>query len=191
MVMPRTIRAADCKAMPWKNGQGTTTELVVEPEGAPLDGFAWRLSVAELRGSGPFSAFPGYDRILTQLDGRPMTLTHGAAEPVELNRLVPHAFSGDVATTCELEGIARDLNLIVRRDQGPFDLVIHRLDRNAVLRIPPGAASLVHVLEGELAGPAGLLLGAGDTRVESGTELNWRAVTAALAVAAVLGIRDD
>ena len=94
-VTSRTIRAADCRVMPWKNGRGSTTELAVEPEGAPLDGFDWRVSIAELRGSGPFSTFPGYDRIIVQLDGPSMTLTHGSDPPVALGHLVPHAFSGD------------------------------------------------------------------------------------------------
>ena len=77
-ITPRTIRHGDCPVMPWKNGQGSTTELAIEPPGAALDGFDWRISIAELRGSGPFSTFPGYDRIIVQLDGPPMILTHGS-----------------------------------------------------------------------------------------------------------------
>ena len=70
VVTPRTIRSNDCCVMPWKNGYGSTTELAVEPPDAALDRFDWRVSVAELRGSGPFSTFPGYDRIIVQLDVR-------------------------------------------------------------------------------------------------------------------------
>ena len=99
-VTPRTIRAGDCRVIPWKNGQGTTTELAVEPPGASFEA----LRLADLdRGaarSGPFSRFPGYDRIIVQLDGPPMTLTHGSRPLVALERLVPHAFSGDDETAC-------------------------------------------------------------------------------------------
>lgn len=58
----------------------------------------------------------GYDRIIVQLDGGPpMTLTHGAGSPVALEPLVPHGFSGDDETACDVAGVAHDFNLIVRR----------------------------------------------------------------------------
>ena len=51
--------------MPWKNGGGSTTELLVEPAGATLQtGFRWRLSMAALETSGPFSRFEGHDRTM-------------------------------------------------------------------------------------------------------------------------------
>jgi len=39
VVAPRIIRAGDGRVMPWKNGHGSTTELVVESSGASLDAF--------------------------------------------------------------------------------------------------------------------------------------------------------
>ena len=45
-ITPRTIRHGDCPVMPWRNGQGSTTELAIEPPGAALDGFDWRISIA-------------------------------------------------------------------------------------------------------------------------------------------------
>ena len=54
------IRAADYRAMAWKNGQGMTREIAREPG----DGdFLWRLSIAEVAASGDFSLrFVGQSR---------------------------------------------------------------------------------------------------------------------------------
>ena len=43
--------------MPWRNGGGTTSEIVVEP--GPGGRFHFRLSIADVEASGPFSGFPG------------------------------------------------------------------------------------------------------------------------------------
>ncbi|MFN9927385.1 MAG: HutD family protein, partial [Phenylobacterium sp.] len=59
------LRAADRLAVPWKNGGGITRELAVWPPGASFDDFVWRVSMAEVHQDGPFSSFPGVDRILT------------------------------------------------------------------------------------------------------------------------------
>ena len=58
----RVLRAADYPRMPWKNGGGETAEILVEPAGAPLDSFDWRLSMARVAADGPFSLFPGVER---------------------------------------------------------------------------------------------------------------------------------
>ena len=63
----KIIRARDCRTTPWKNGGGSTTEIAVEPSGASLDTFAWRISVARVAADGPFSEFPGIDRTLAVL----------------------------------------------------------------------------------------------------------------------------
>ena len=169
---PRTIRAAECVVMPWKNGQGTTTELVVEPPGASLDDFAWRLSIAELRGSGPFSRFPGHDRVIVQLDGPPMTLTHGELPPVELELHVPHSFSGDDETTCAVAGVAHDFNLIVRHGVARAMLTMHRLGRGEQLVCEAGDVAILYILEGGLTDVGGLKLHTGDTRVATVAQLS-------------------
>ena len=187
MVTPRTIRAADCRVMPWKNGQGSTTELAVEPPGAALDGFLWRISIAELRGPGPFSTFRGCDRIITQLDGPPMTLTHGGGAPVTLQPLVPHVFSGDDQTECVVEGSAHDFNLIVRRDHARATLAVHALSEGETLAGEADAVTVLHLREGELAASGGELLGPGDTRIENaGGGVSYRTSRRALVLLALL-----
>ena len=150
VVTPRTIRSADCRVMPWKNGRGSTTEIAVEPPGAALDAFAWRISVAELRGSAPFSTFPGYDRVIVQLDGPPMALTHGGGAPVALEPLVPHAFSGDDETECTVAGVAHDFNLMVRRDVAVGSVAVRRLVGGEEIERAADAATVAYVLEGGL-----------------------------------------
>jgi len=170
MVSSRVIRAADCQVMPWKNGLGSTTEIAVEPPGASLDGFDWRVSIAELRGSGPFSRFPGYERVILQLDGPPMSLAHGGAAVLPLRPLVPHAFSGDDETDCTVEGIAHDFNLMVRRGHARPAVDVVTLGAGDEIEAWIGATRIVHLREGELATSAGETLAAGDTCVEGAGE---------------------
>ena len=71
--------------------------------------------MASLAGSGPFSRLPGVDRIIIQIDGAPMRLTHGpgAEKPREL--FEPYRFSGDDETASVLDGAARDFNVMTAR----------------------------------------------------------------------------
>ncbi|MNZ45973.1 hypothetical protein D3C78_636410 [compost metagenome] len=110
--MIRLLRAADYPRMPWKNGAGTTLEITRDA-GDGLDGFGWRLSIADVGESGGFSAFSGYQRIITVLEGEGMSLTVDGVNSRPLHALDPFAFSGDSAVQCRLlDGAIRDFNLI-------------------------------------------------------------------------------
>jgi len=111
----RILRASDRIAVPWKNGGGTTSEVVVYPEGAGFDDFGWRISVAQIAKGGPFSTFPGIDRKLAMLDGRVTLTIEGRAIALSPDS-PPAIFPGDVPTSAELvEGPASDLNVMTRR----------------------------------------------------------------------------
>ncbi len=104
--------------MPWKNGGGSTTEIAIYPaQSSVLAAFSWRLSLAQLDGSGPFSTFPGYDRCIVQLSGKPMRLVHEGRPEKQLLPFVPYLFQGEWITQGLLDGKAEDFNLMVRRDQ--------------------------------------------------------------------------
>jgi environmental stress-induced protein Ves len=131
----RLLRPADYRAMPWKNGGGTTTQIAVKPRASagvagavvdPLDTFAWRVSIADLTGAGPFSRFPGCARVILQLAGAPMILRHpkrGVA--VQLAPLRPYWFHGDWETHGDLTSpSARDLNVMTRDDCGAADVQV-------------------------------------------------------------------
>jgi environmental stress-induced protein Ves len=110
----RILRAADRTAVPWKNGGGITREVAVSPDGARLDAFDWRVSIADVRAPGPFSLFPGIDRVLTILEGR-MALAFADREVI-LEAGEPFAFAGDVACFGRpIDGPVTDLNIMTRR----------------------------------------------------------------------------
>lgn len=88
------LTPADYRSQPWKNGRGTTVELLhlVDPDsGATL----LRLSRASVVEDGPFSLFPGIERNLTVLTGDGFQL-HGPGIDLRCDPLVPVAFPGDV-----------------------------------------------------------------------------------------------
>jgi environmental stress-induced protein Ves len=110
------LTSRDYTVMPWKNGGGSTTELAIFPDQASVQsGFDWRISLADLDGSGPFSRFPGYDRIITQISGPPMVLLHEGWGEKLLRRNEPYHFAGEMTTVCELHGRAQDFNIMTRR----------------------------------------------------------------------------
>lgn len=112
MKRARLLRAADYPRTPWKNGAGSTEEIARDA-GAGLDGFGWRLSIADVEESGSFSAFAGYQRIITVVQGAGMRLRVDGQLSRELIPLDPFAFDGASVVHCELLGGAiRDFNLI-------------------------------------------------------------------------------
>jgi uncharacterized protein len=122
----KLIRARDCLTTPWKNGGGSTTEIAIEPSGASLDAFDWRISMASVAADGPFSEFPDIDRTLAVVKGNGLVLTIGNNTPARLERESdPISFPGDTATSARLiAGEIIDLNVMTRRRR-----FSHRLQR--------------------------------------------------------------
>ncbi len=105
-------RAADYVRMSWKNGGGSTEEITRDA-GTGLDGFGWRLSIADIAESGGFSTFAGYQRVITVIQGAGMVLTVDGEEQRGLLPLQAFAFKGDSQVSCRLiTGPIRDFNLI-------------------------------------------------------------------------------
>lgn len=117
----RTLRrTAELPERPWANGRGVTVELVSADESAlfyrpdfPVDG-RWRLSLASLTVTGPFSPLPGIDRVHTPLADTVLTVD---GEAHRIPALTPFAFDGgaDVVLT-ELSRRTLAVNLMVYRD---------------------------------------------------------------------------
>ena len=115
MTGPRVLRADEHDRMPWANGGGTTYQVATGPEGADLETFDWRVSLADVDAGGPFSSFPGIDRVLMVIDGPGMDLVVDGRF-VPLGPLDPLRFDGAADTSCTLTaGPTRDLNLMTRR----------------------------------------------------------------------------
>ena len=121
------LNPSSYRQMPWKNGLGITTEIARRPVEGEID---WRVSVARVAADGPFSKFPGCDRVIVALDGAGMTLTHHETGAVAaLARLEPWSFSGDWTTSCVLrEGAIRDFNVITRRAAVAAEVAVLLLD---------------------------------------------------------------
>ena len=109
------IRKASFKATPWKNGGGITHEALREP--ASGDPFRWRVSVAHIDASGPFSEFAEYNRTMVLLRGAGVELRFAD----RVNRTLRNEgemveFDGAIAAQCELiNGPCVDLNLMVNK----------------------------------------------------------------------------
>ena len=132
--------------MAWKNGAGRTTEIDAYPPRAALDAFDWRISIADVARSGPFSRFVGIDRTIVVIAGAGMRLV-GSGHAVLLQALYePYTFSGDVELDCELiEGPVRDFNLMVRRDSARGEVTVVR---EAGARIPPAHFRFCYTVTG-------------------------------------------
>ena len=112
------ISANQYKDIPWKNGGGITKELLIEPAGALVaESFTWRISMATVDRSGPFSCFPGIDRTLIILEGSGMELDHGFHGKSLLSEsLKPLVFPGEWETYGRLiDGQCRDFNVMSKR----------------------------------------------------------------------------
>ena len=144
------LRPADARVVPWKNGRGVTRELALWPEGANLErgDFDWRLSSAPVNEPGPFSVFPGVERILVVTAGADLVLSHGREAPrARLRRLEPYRFAGDWPTTAELpHGPITDFNVMLRAGRARADVQGLALGaRRARESLAPGHA-FVHVV---------------------------------------------
>ena len=124
------VHLADVAATPWRNGGGVTRELAAWPTQGE---WAWRMSVAEVAASGPFSRFDGITRWFAVLQGAGVVLNvrtpcdSAAAGPSDHTLTVntaPLCFDGAAATGCQLiDGPTHDFNLMVRNSSLPARMV--------------------------------------------------------------------
>ncbi|MFE5139479.1 HutD family protein [Streptomyces fagopyri] len=170
----RLLAAAERVAVPWKNGGGVTREIAAGPEGAGMDDFRWRVSLADVGADGPFSSFAGVDRTLTMAEGAGMDLTIGGEHHRVDRPFVPRSFPGDLPTDCRLlGGPVVNLNVMWRRDGGAApDVVIAR--GGTAVTVPAGPEVLVVALDGT-AEVAGLTLGRHDAALLNAEDAVLRA----------------
>lgn len=175
----RILRAADYPAMPWKNGAGTTREIVRDA-GDGLEGFGWRVSIADVGAPGPFSAFTGYQRVISVLEGEGMRLKVDGVDSRDLRALDAFAFDGASAVDCTLLGGAiRDFNLIYSPTRYRARLQWLRLDCETHFFSSASTVLLFSAGEGihaRLNGTAAGVLGLHDTLIAEGESSlrEWR-----------------
>lgn len=113
--MARLLKQSGYRATRWKNGGGSTCEVAIFPPNATLDNFDWRISIATIERSGPFSTFQGVDRTLSLLDGDAVHL-HFDSKTVVLSAKNPTvSFPGEQAVFAEVRGTTTDFNVMTRR----------------------------------------------------------------------------
>lgn len=165
----RILGPSDARTMPWKNGGGVTTELLIRPTDATVvGGFDLRVSRASVATGGPFSAFPGCDRTLLLLEGPGLALDLGDHGRATLEApFQTLAFSGDWAVEgALLGGPCVDFNVITRRAACQHRLAVHR--GRSVLRRPAADLWLVFVARGTAEPLGGRSLVEGELLVAEG-----------------------
>ncbi|WP_409997573.1 HutD family protein [Curvibacter sp. APW13] len=138
---------ADLPRTPWKNGGGSTREVVCQPPGTGMEAFDWRVSIATIAQPGPFSVFTGIDRTILLLDGdgvrlhAPGHFDHRLDVPGQ-----PFAFAGDVAVDCTLlGGESTDFNVMTRRGVARSDVQLH----TGRATLAPATAGVLLALDGD------------------------------------------
>ncbi len=143
------VRRSSFKRSLWKNGGGITHEAMRVP--ATGDPLLWRVSVAQIDSSGPFSEFDGYDRKMVLLRGRGIALTHGNGVHQVLKSVGDCVeFAGAIPTHCELlNGACVDLNLMVSKSLRTTARVERLVDRLAA-SASDGETTLIFGIESPL-----------------------------------------
>lgn len=144
------IRQSSFKALPWKNGGGVTHEAIRVP--AVGDPFRWRVSVARIDASGPFSDFAGYSRWMVLLRGAGAALKFSNGHERTLRVVGEMAeFDGGLGVGSELlSGPCMDLNLIASKSLGAVHARVERLERPLSLATAENQSSLVFPIDAPL-----------------------------------------
>ena len=130
--MKRWLGAEDFIPMPWANGKGVTVELARADAGGVMQ---WRLSRACVVEDGPFSIFPGVDRVLTVLTGPGFDLK-GDGIDLTARPFAPVAFAGDVPVRAQgVTAPSDDFNVMTARGLGPASVRV--LEADTVLPAGP------------------------------------------------------
>jgi uncharacterized protein len=144
------IRQSSFMAAPWRNGGGVTHEALRVPAGG--DPFRWRVSVAHIGASGPFSDFPAYQRNMVLLQGAGIELRFGGALRRTLRQVGELVeFDGAVPTYCELlNGPCVDLNLMVIKSETAV-VRVERLVEPLPVSASGDETALVFPIDGKIA----------------------------------------
>ena len=145
----RLIKLGDLTPQPWKNGGGITREVAIHPSHAQISklDFDWRVSIAQVDASGPFSQFPGFDRKLVVWKG-PGIKINGT----DYARLSPFEFQGETPIQADLIGSPiSDFGVIFKRGERTCDMSTRKLAEESETEIPHAKGDIfILCVSGEL-----------------------------------------
>ncbi|MBY0468469.1 MAG: HutD family protein [Burkholderiaceae bacterium] len=98
---------------PWRNGGGRTRTIAVQPRDTGEPPWDWRISVATIEQSAPFSAFPGVDRASVLLGAGCLELGADGEPTVRLHQPGDAAvYRGDARWQAEVHRVGPPLSLL-------------------------------------------------------------------------------
>jgi uncharacterized protein len=113
------VQLRDVAPQSWRNGGGSTRELLAWPPTTNLHDWQLRVSVATIAHSAAFSSFAGITRWFVVLQGAGLRLDLPGGPRVLTCADAPLQFEGEAAPHCQLlDGPTLDLNFMARRGAG-------------------------------------------------------------------------
>jgi len=145
--MFRFVPKEDYGLVPWENGRGITSDILLLPEGATRQDFDIRISVAPITADAAFSLFPGIDRHITLFKGAGLRLDF-LAKSLLLSPLHPASFDNSEPPFARLvDGPIDVFNVMTR--QGRWSARVDVLQQDATMLIGRNEIGVIFVAEGE------------------------------------------
>ncbi len=127
------IKYSTLDEKPWKNGLGTTRQIVIWPLDADLTNFHWRVSAASIIFPGNFSHYPGVSRSLSVLAGKSAELKLGdTTKTLSYQGPVVSFDGGDHAEVLSANGPVLDYNVMSRDEHSSHELACITLQKGEV-----------------------------------------------------------
>lgn len=139
----------DFRTVPWKNGGGVTTDLLIRPVGATHETFDLRLARAPITSEGPFSSYPGVDRTITLIGGQRLDLDFGG-RILSLMPFTPASFDSALAPLSRIpDGPVEVINVMARRGVWKSSVEVLRGAQRRSVSARPGEIQIVYLLNGQ------------------------------------------
>lgn len=142
------IKYSKLNEEPWKNGLGTTRQIVIWPLDSNLSNFEWRVSAASIIFPGTFSHYPGVSRSLSVLSGKSAELKLGSEQKTLAYQGPVVTFDGgDHAEVISADGPVLDYNVMSRDNAVSHELSCITLKKGEVYN-RKGDFTLITVFDG-------------------------------------------